>query len=213
MPWGFPIIMRNNIIFAVLLISMLLSCSQPMNYVYLMPAENPYAKAGNDFLSYNNGIINIELESVRGMEKSEIGRTLRYSDIESFMKDYHVIRMKAQKLVDTKVSVNFDNIVLIISQYNQKQPLNYFDLLMIAEKNNDKKMREFIRSYIKKGRVLLEKDMPAEACLVFSKISPNDQRAVLTLNDIYSDSESFKAEIFFSINVSRDSDIKERLGF
>lgn len=213
MLWGYQMeILKYSIIFLIIS-SLLANCAPSSRHIYLIPIEHAYVKSGNDYLVFDNGLVRISLKSVKGTEKADIGEILRYEDIEAFVRDYHIIRMDMVKLVENNVTVNFDAIYLILNPFNQKQPLNYFDLYTVAERNSDNEMRKFIRSWIKKGRVTLSYDQPTESYLIFPRLDPDEQTATLTFNDFYADHSSFNVEIPFSVNISYDQDVIDRMGF
>ncbi len=213
MLWVYRSVMPGRISAVLAIAIMACACGPALNSVYLMPSSHPLVKAGNDSLEYRDEVLSLRLSAVKGAEKQDIGRILGYGDIQSFMTDFHIIKLSATRLGDNEVSINFDNIMLVLNPYNRKQPLNYFDLYLIAEKDNNHELRAFIREYVKKGRTGITKETPVEAYLIFGKISPQEQHALLTFYDIYHSASSFKVEIPFSINLSRDPEIKEKLGF
>lgn len=178
-----------------------------------MPSEHPFIVSGNDYLIYDNGAVHIRLQSVKGAEKAEIGRIFRYNDISRFTEEYHIIRMDAKKLVDNKVSLHFDAIMLMFDSFTYKKPQNYFDLLIIAERYSDGEMRNFISANIQKGRVQLSNEETMVSYLIFNDLPPNESNASLVYNNVYIDQEDIIINIPFTVNYSYDPDITERMGF
>lgn len=197
----------------IFLLCFIIACAPAEKFVYLLPVEGPDIVLGSDFLIYDDGILNIRIEAVKGEEKKDIANILKYKDTDAFNSDHLVMRLIFKKQTSDIVSINFDRVYLFYGQYDFKVPLNYFDLFMIAEQFNDSVMHKFIRDHIKRGRLDLQQDIVNTAYLIFDSFRPEQRTANLLFQDVFVDSESVDIQIHFSVNEIDNASIAGSLGF